>query len=106
MVNQYDIYWVNLDPTVGHEIKKTKPCVIVSPDELNKHLATVIVAPMTSNIKKYLFRSSCFFDNKNGSIAIDQLRCIDKSRLVKKAGNLSYKEIIELKRVLEEMLIQ
>lgn len=106
MVNQYDIYWVNLDPTIGHEIKKTRPCIIVSPDELNKWLGTVLVAPLTSSIKDYPFRTSCLFNGKSGSIAIDQMRCTDKSRLLKKGGSLTYKEIKELKAVLEEMLIK
>lgn len=105
MVNQYEVYWIDLDPTVGHEIKKTRPCVVISPNELNKGLGTVLVAPLTSTQKKYPFRSSCKIDRKTGSVALDQIRCIDKSRLIKKLGNLTNKEIIELKSILDEMLI-
>ena len=101
-----EVYWINLDPTVGHEIKKTRPCVIISPNELNRGLGTVLVAPLTSNQKKYPFRSSCKIDGKKGSVALDQIRCTDKSRLIKKMGNLTNKEINgNIKSILEEMLI-
>lgn len=106
MVKQYEVYWVNLDPTVGKEIKKTRPCVIISPDELNRGLATVLVSPLTSNVRHYPFRSVCFIDGKDGSVALDQTRCIDKSRLVNKISELSDKEVEQLKTVLEDMLIK
>jgi len=105
MVNQYEVYWIDLDPTVGHEIKKTRPCVIISPNELNKGLGTVLVAPLTSTQKNYPFRSTCKIDGKTGSVALDQIRCLDKSRLINKLGHLTNKEITELKSILEEMLI-
>lgn len=105
MVNQYEVYWINLDPTVGHEIKKTRPCVIISPDELNRGLGTVLVAPLTSTQRSYPFRSSCKIDGKRGSVALDQIRCLVKTRLIKKLGHLTIKEITELKSILEEMLI-
>ena len=106
MVKQYEVYWINLDPTVGHEIKKTRPGVIISPDELNNGLGTVLVAPVTSTIKSYPFRPDCRISGKAGSIALDQIRCIDKTRLVKRMARLNQKEISNLKRVLEEMLIK
>ena len=106
LVVQYDVYWVNLDPTIGREIKKTRPCVIVSPNELNKGLGTVLVAPLTSTIKAYPFRSACKIEGKHGAIALDQIRCVDKIRLIKKLGELKAKEITQLKAVLEEMLIK
>jgi mRNA interferase MazF len=106
VVSQYDVYWVNLDPTIGHEVKKTRPCVIISPNELNKGLGTVLAAPLTSTQKYYPFRSTCKINGKSGSVALDQTRCIDKSRLVKRMGHFTKSEISDLKSVLEEMLIK
>ena len=106
MVNQYDVYWVNLDPTVGKEITKTRPCVVISPNELNKGLGTVLISPLTSTIKSYPFRSLCTINDKLGAIALDQTRCVDKSRLFKKLGKLKKSEIHELKSTLHEMLIK
>jgi len=77
-LNQYDIVLVNLDPTVGSEIKKTRPCVIISPNEMNKYLRTIVVAPMTTNTKKYPTRIPVKSNGKKGMIAIDQIRTIDK----------------------------
>lgn len=105
-INQYDIFWANLVPTVGHKIQKTRPCVIISPNELNKGLGTVLAAPLTSTIKSYPFRVKCKVYGKLGSIALDQIRCIDKSRLAKKMDQLSTVEISKVKRILEEMLIK
>jgi len=104
--NQYDVHWVNLDPTIGREITKTRPCVIISPNELNKGLGTVLIAPVTSTIRNYPFRSLCIIKEKSGSIALDQIRCVDKTRLSKKIGKLKKSEISELKSTLHEMLIQ
>lgn len=106
MVKQYEVYWINLDPTVGYEIKKTRPGVIISPDELNNGLGTVLVAPVTRTQKAYPFRPNCQISGKAGSIALDQIRCIDKTRLVKRMASLNQKEISNLKRILEEMLIK
>lgn len=106
MVKQYEVYWVNLDPTIGKEIKKTRPSVVISPDEMNKGLATVLVAPLTSVIRDFPFRSSCIVSRKNGSIALDQIRCVDKTRLTKKIAVLKENEIERLKSVLHEMLIK
>ncbi len=89
MVARFEVYLVNLDPTVGSEIQKTRPCLIISPDEMNKHLATVIIAPMTTRGRNYPTRVTCVFDGKEGQIVLDQIRTIDKSRLVKNLGNIS-----------------
>jgi len=86
VVKQFEVYLVTLDPTKGSEIKKTRPCVIVSPNEMNHYLNTAVIIPLTSTIKNYPTRVSCSFDNKAGQVAIDQIRAVDKSRLVKKIG--------------------
>jgi mRNA interferase MazF len=91
VVKRFEIYLVNLDPTVGSEIKKTRPCVIVSPDEMNRHIATVIIAPMTTKGRNYPTRVTCKFQGKNGQVVLDQLRTVDKKRLVKKLGRIDKK---------------
>ncbi|MEO1590149.1 MAG: type II toxin-antitoxin system PemK/MazF family toxin [Cyanobacteria bacterium J06632_22] len=88
VVARFDVYLVNLDPTVGKEIRKTRPCLVVSPDEMNRYIATVIVAPMTTGSKLYPTRVSCEFDGKAGQIVLDQLRTVDKTRLIKKLGKI------------------
>lgn len=88
-MRRFDVYLVALDPTLGSEIKKTRPCLIVSPDESNRHLATVLVAPMTTKGRSYPTRVACRFQGKQGSIALDQIRVIDKIRLVKRLGRIS-----------------
>lgn len=88
-VRRFDIWLVNLDPTRGSEIKKTRPCVVVSPDEMNHRVRTVIVAPMTTAKRPYPTRIACTFKRKKGFVALDQLRTVDKSRLVRKVGRLS-----------------
>ena len=90
VVNRFDVYLINLDPTVGSEIQKTRPCLIVSPDEMNKHIRTVIVAPMTTAGKDHPTRVSCTFKKKKGQIVLDQIRTIDidKARLIKKLGTI------------------
>ncbi len=88
MVKRFEIWQVNPDPTVGSEIKKNRPCVIVSPDESNKYLQSVIVVPLTSTIRNYPTRINCFFDGKSGQLATDQIRSIDKIRLLRKLGEL------------------
>ena len=87
VVKRGEFWLVNLDPVIGREIKKTRPCIILSPDESNLYLDTIIAAPLTSTIRNYPSRVACRLKNKAGQIAIDQLRCLDKSRLVKKIGN-------------------
>lgn len=104
-LEQYTIVLVNLDPTIGSEIKKTRPCVIISPNEMNRYLKTVIVAPMTTNTKRYPTRVSVTANGKKGMIAIDQIRTIDKQRIVKVFGSLSSTEVKKCKQVLKETLI-
>jgi mRNA interferase MazF len=88
-MKRFDVYLVALDPTQGSEIKKARPCVIVSPDEVNRHLATVIIAPMTTKGRDYPTRVPCRFQGKSGQIVIDQLRTVDKVRLAKRLGRIS-----------------
>jgi len=102
-VRRFDVFLVNLDPTVGHEIKKTRPCVIVSPDEMNKYISTVIVAPMTTKGRNYPSRVRCTFQGKRGQIILDQIRTIDKDRLVKKLGKISKRAQMHVVQILQEM---
>lgn len=102
---QYNVVLVNLDPTVGSEIKKTRPCVIISPDEMNRHLNTLTIAPMTSTGKAYPTRVAASHGNKPGRIVIDQLRTIDKKRVVKKLGALNKAEIARCKQVIRETFV-
>ena len=88
VVKRFDVYLVNLDPAAGSEIKKTRPCLVISPDEMNRNIRTVIIAPMTSAQKDYPTRVSCTFTKKQGQIVLDQIRTIDKTRLIKKLGTL------------------
>ncbi len=104
-LNQYDIILVNLDPTLGSEIKKTRPCVIISPNEMNYHLRTIIVAPMTTQGRKYPTRIKVKYQNKTGWIVIDQIRTIDKLRVVKRLGSLTEKELRECKDVIRETFV-
>ena len=104
-LKQYQIVLVNLDPTIGSEIKKTRPCVIISPDEMNKYLRTIIIAPMTTSSKKYPTRIEVKHDRKIGWIVIDQIRTIDKQRIIKILGRLSKPEIKELKSVVKETFV-
>jgi len=104
-LSQYQIVLVNLDPTIGSEIKKTRPCVIISPDEMNKYLRTIVVAPMTTTSRKYPTRIEVKHDKKIGWIVIDQIRTIDKQRIIKVLGRLSQPEIKEVKSVLKEAFI-
>jgi len=103
MVKQYEIYWVNLDPPKGSEINKKRPCVVISPEEMNKNLHTVIVAPLTSTIKPYPTRVAIFIDKQKGQIALDQIRTIDKIRLSNKIGVLTNETIAKTKSILVEM---
>jgi mRNA interferase MazF len=88
-VNRFDVFLIKLDPTRGKEIRKTRPCVIISPDEMNRHLNTVIVAPMTTRVRAYPTRVSCQFQGKRGQIVLDQIRSLDRARLVQKLGVLA-----------------
>jgi mRNA interferase MazF len=102
---QYHIVLVNLDPTLGSEIKKTRPCVIISPDDVNKYLNTVIVAPMTTQSKNYPTRIEVIHDNKKGWIVLDQIRTIDKQRITALLGKLSSVETNNLKLTIKELLV-
>jgi mRNA interferase MazF len=104
-INQYQIILVNLDPTIGSEIKKTRPCVVISPNEMNKFLNTVVIAPMTTSSKNYPTRIEVNYDGKIGWIVLDQIRTIDKQRIIKDLGGLTKSEISELKSVLKETYI-
>jgi mRNA interferase MazF len=101
-----DVQLVRLDPTLGSEIQKTRPCVIVSPDELNAHLRTVIVAPMTTGGRAYPWRIRCRFQNRAGFVVLDQLRTVDRERLVKRLGALSAKTVAEVMGGLQEMFAE
>ncbi len=103
VVNRFDICIVSLDPTRGSEIKKTRPCVIISPDEMNHNINTVIVAPMTSSSKKYPTRVPIEFQGKKGQIVLDQIRTIDKSRLIKKIGRVKKSTYEKVSSTLQEM---
>ena len=103
VANRFDVYLINLDPTVGSEIQKTRPCLIISPDEMNRHIRTVIVAPMTSGTKDYPTRVNCRFKRKKGQIVLDQIRTIDKKRLIKKLGSIDAKTQLEVISVLQRL---
>jgi mRNA interferase MazF len=102
-INRFEVYLVNLEPTVGSEFKKTRPCLVVSPDEMNHNIRTVIVAPMTTSGKIYPTRVSCRFKGKKGQIVLDQIRTVDRSRLIKKLGQVDTKTAAAVLDVLQEM---
>ena len=104
-ISQYDVFLVVLDPAIGHEIKKSRPCVIVSPDEMNKYTSTLIIAPMTTMSHPYPTRVFVRFGGKDGWVVLDQIRTIDKRRLVKKLGKIDDKTIQQIKSVLKETLV-
>lgn len=101
-----DVHLVRLDPTLGSEIQKTRPCVIVSPDELNAHLRTVIVAPMTTGGQAYPWRIRCRFHKRSGYVALDQLRTVDRERLIKRLGALSTETVTGALGVLQKMFAE
>ena len=103
VINRFDVYLINLDPTVGSEIQKTRPCLIISPDEMNRHIRTVIVAPMTTAGKDYPTRVNCQFKKKKGQIVLDQVRTIDKTRLIKKLGKIDPETQVEVISVLQRL---
>jgi len=104
-INQYQIILVNLDPTLGSEIKKTRPCVVISPNEMNKFLNTIVIAPMTTSSRNYPTRIEVKHDSKIGWIVLDQIRTIDKQRIIKDLGLLTKAEINKLKSVLKETYV-
>ena len=103
VVNRFDVYLINLDPTVGSEIQKTRPCVIISPDEMNRHIRTVIVAPLTTAGKEYPTRIPCEFKKKRGYIVLDQIRTIDKKRLIKNLGTLDAETQLKVISILQRL---
>jgi mRNA interferase MazF len=102
-MNRFDVFLVNLDPTIGHEIKKTRPCLIISPNEMNRFIATIIIAPITSKGRDYPSRVDCTFQGIKGQIVLDQLRTVDKLRLVKRLGAISGNTQQKVLQVLNEM---
>ena len=105
VIKQYEVYLINLDPTIGHEIQKTRPCLVLSPDEMNDNIRTVIIAPMTTKSHVYPTRIPVRFDKKSGWIVLDQIRTVDKARLVKKLGRISSREIAVVKDIIKQMLV-
>ncbi|ODS30841.1 MAG: transcriptional modulator [Candidatus Scalindua rubra] len=105
VINQYDVFLISLDPAIGHEIKKARPCVIISPNEMNAHIATVIITPMTTKSHDYPTRIPLRFQNKKGWIVLDQIRTVDKKRLVNRIGKINTKTVNQIKSVIKEMLV-
>lgn len=103
VVNRFDVYLINLDPTIGAEIQKTRPCLIISPDEMNRHIRTVIVAPMTTAGKDYPTRITCLFRDKKGHIFLDQIRTIDKARLIRKIGTIDSETQLKVISALQQL---
>ncbi len=106
VAQRFDVFLVNLDPTVGREIRKSRPCVVISPDEMNRHIATVIIAPMTTKGRPYPTRVDCQFQGKAGQIVLDQIRTVDKTRLIKKLGQISPNEQSLVLATLSEMFAE
>jgi mRNA interferase MazF len=104
-INQYEVILVNLDPTIGSEIKKTRPCIVISPNEMNHNLRTITIAPMTTTNRSYPTRVKIKHNNKLGYVVLDQIRTIDKSRIVKKFERLSSKEILKIKLTMKEIFV-
>ena len=106
VIKRFEVYLVNLDPTLGSEIQKTRPCLVVSPDEMNEHINTVIIAPMTTKGRSYPTRVACQFQGKDGQVVLDQIRTIDKIRLVKKLGSIDPDVQSQVVSVLQEMFAE
>lgn len=106
VAKRFDIFLVNLNPTIGSEIQKTRPCLIISPDEMNRYISTVIIAPMTTKGRIYPTRVICKFQGKDGQIVLDQIRTVDKSRLVKKISQISQDEQREVLDIFAEMFAE
>lgn len=105
-IRQYQIVLVNLDPTIGNEMKKTRPCVVISPDEMNKYLQTIVVAPMTSNSKPYPTRVEVKHNKTKGWVVLDQIRTIDRKRIVKTFDSLTEREIAKVKTIIHETYVE
>jgi len=106
VVKRFDVFLINLDSTIGSEIKKTRPCVVISPDEMNRYIAMVIIAPMTTKGRTYPTRVACQFQGKDGQIVLDLIRTIDKTRLVKKLGQISQDEQVAVLDTLAEIFAE
>ena len=106
VVKRFDVYLVNLDPTIGVEIQKTRPCVVISPDEMNAYIQTVILAPMTTKARDYPTRVSCRFEGKDAHIVLDQIRTVDRLRLIKQLGRISTPTQKRVLAVLAEMFAE
>jgi len=104
--SRYGVYLVNLDPTIGSEIKKTRPCVIISPNEMNENISTIIIAPLTSTQRNYPTRINCHVQGKEGQIVLDQIRTVDKKRLIKKIGTINKRTRLRLHKVINEMFAE
>ena len=103
VINRFEVYLINLDPTVGSEIEKTRPCLVISPDEMNHYIKTVIVAPMTTKGRSYPTRVKCQFKGREGQIALDQIRTVDNNRLIRKLGRIEKRTADEVLTILNEM---
>jgi mRNA interferase MazF len=103
LISQFEVYVIQLDPTIGSEIKKTRPCVVISPDAINRNLSTVIIAPLTHTVKDFPSRVLCQFDGEEGQIVLDQIRSVDKKRLKKKLGAISRATADQVRLVLQTM---
>lgn len=106
VVSQYEVYLIDLDPTRGHEMQKTRPCLAISPDEMNRNIGTVIIAAMTTKSHSYPSRVEVAFGGKTGWVVLDQIRTVDKSRLLKKLGKIAEEEIQKVKATIKEMLVE
>ena len=106
VIRRFDVYLVNLDPTMGSEIKKTRPCLVISPDEMNRSIVTVIIAPMTTKGRLYPSRVACHFYGKDGYIVLDQIRTIDKARLVRRLGRIDVHTQTDVVSVLAELFAE
>ena len=103
VVSRFEVYLVRLDPTEGREMRKTRPCVVISPDEMNRHIDTVIIAPMTTKGRSYPTRIPVQFQRKTGQIVLDQVRTVDKTRLVRRVGKIDNATAQQVLTVLAEM---
>jgi len=103
MFSRFEVYYVNLDPTIGSEIKKTRPCVIISPNEMNNNISTVIIAPITSKLRNYPTRVPCKVENRQGQVVLDQIRTVDKLRLIEKIDILNKVTQTKVSSILVEM---
>ncbi len=106
VVKRFDVFLINLDPTFGTEIQKTRPCLIISPDELNAYIQTVIIAPMTTKARAYPTRVTCRFEGKDAQIVLDQIRTVDKRRLIKNLGQIDARTQREVLEVLAELFAE